>query len=139
MSTESDRDAASLVRHEEELLVSAQPVHAGDVLIHKTVATAGVSEPVDSAREALDRVEHAPADEEDSGEIETLPDGSISIPILEEQLVVTKRLVVRERIIVRKQVTTLHHVVEAELRRERVRVEGIVSSADSDTGPSPRP
>ena len=31
----------------------------------------------------------------DSGEVETLPDGSISIPVFEEQLVITKRLVVR--------------------------------------------
>lgn len=67
--------------------------------------------------------EHAtatPTDEVDSGEIETLSDGAISIPILEEELVVTKRVVVRERIIVRKDTRLEHRTVNAELRRERV-------------------
>jgi uncharacterized protein (TIGR02271 family) len=59
----------------------------------------------------------------DSGEVETLPDGSISIPVFEEELVVTKRLVVRERIVVRKETHVRTETVEAELRRERVDVE----------------
>jgi uncharacterized protein (TIGR02271 family) len=118
------------VRHEEELLVSAQPVDAGHVRIHKTVESQPVSERVGSLVEAFDQVDRAPAEPGDSGEVETLPDGSISIPILEEQLVITKRLVVRERIIVRKTVTTLHHVVEADLRSERVNIEGDVTEGD---------
>jgi uncharacterized protein (TIGR02271 family) len=58
----------------------------------------------------------------DSGEVETLADGSISIPILEEELVVTKRVVVRERLIVHKDSHVEHRTVGAELRRERVEV-----------------
>jgi uncharacterized protein (TIGR02271 family) len=69
-------------------------------------------------------VERLPAGEGDSGEIETLPDGSVSIPVLEEELVVTKRVVVRERIVVRKAVTSRIERVQAELRRERVELEG---------------
>jgi uncharacterized protein (TIGR02271 family) len=65
---------------------------------------------------------HAP-DEGDSGEMEILPDGSISIPVLEEELVVTKRKVVRERLVIRKEVVTETQRVEAELRRERVDVD----------------
>jgi uncharacterized protein (TIGR02271 family) len=68
-------------------------------------------------------VERRPAGEEDSGEIETLPDGSVSIPVLEEELVVTKRVVVRERIIVHKDVATRIEHVETELRQERVELE----------------
>jgi uncharacterized protein (TIGR02271 family) len=56
----------------------------------------------------------------DSGEIEYLPDGSVSIPIIEEELVVYKRLVVRERVIVRKEQDIRHERIEAELRRERL-------------------
>jgi uncharacterized protein (TIGR02271 family) len=68
--------------------------------------------------------------EGDSGEIETLPDGAISIPILEEELVITKRIVVRERIVVSKEVETETQRVEAELRRERVEIdEGDAPSA----------
>ncbi len=70
--------------------------------------------------EAVRRV--APA-EGDSGEIEVLPDGSISVPVFEEQLVVEKRLVLRERVIVRKVMVTEERTVEADLRRERVKVE----------------
>ena len=62
-------------------------------------------------------------DDGDSGRIETLPDGSVSIPLFEEQVVVEKRLVVRERVVVRKQTVVEDHVVEADLRRERLEVD----------------
>jgi uncharacterized protein (TIGR02271 family) len=67
-------------------------------------------------------MEHTAPEEEDSGEIETLPDGSLSIPILEEELVITKRVVVRERIIIRKRIQKEQVLVEADLRRERVSI-----------------
>jgi uncharacterized protein (TIGR02271 family) len=67
-------------------------------------------------------MERIDPNEEDSGEIETLPDGSLSIPILEEELVITKRVVVRERIIIRKQIQKEQVLVEADLRRERVSI-----------------
>ena len=56
----------------------------------------------------------------DSGEIEYLDDGSISIPIIEEELVVMKRLVVRERVIVRKETEVERRRIDVELRRERL-------------------
>jgi uncharacterized protein (TIGR02271 family) len=59
----------------------------------------------------------------DSGEVETLPDGSISIPLLEEQVVLTKRVVVRERIIVRKGVEMERKRIDSEIRRERIELE----------------
>ncbi len=67
-------------------------------------------------------MEHIDPNEEDSGEIETLPDGSLSIPILEEELVITKRVVVRERIIIRKRIQKEQVLVEADLRKERVSI-----------------
>lgn len=76
-----------------------------------------------SDRRGEEPVRRVPAGEGDSGEIETLPDGSVSIPVLEEELVVSKRLVVRERIIVHKDVETRVERVETELRRERVEFE----------------
>jgi uncharacterized protein (TIGR02271 family) len=79
-------------------------------------------EPVGRDVEHVD-VEHHPAGDTDSGEVETLEDGSVSIPVFEEELVVTKRLVVRERIVVRKRTTTEYQRVEAELRRERVEID----------------
>ena len=74
-------------------------------------------------------IERAPAHAEDSGEVETLPDGSVSIPVLEEELVITKRLVVRERIVIRKRTVVEEDRLRAELRRERVEVDGDVDAA----------
>ncbi len=76
--------------------------------------------PVDFERLVQERV---PVAEGDSGEIETLADGSRSIPLYEEELVVTKRTVLRERVIVRKQIMARTQRVEAELRRERVEID----------------
>ena len=79
-----------------------------------------MSQPSDSVENI--EMEHIDSNEEDSGKIETLPDGSLSIPILEEELVITKRVVVRERIIVRKRIEKEQVLVEADLRRERVSI-----------------
>ena len=126
-------DERTLVRHEEELNVTKERYVAGAVRAHKTVETYGTSDVVPRDVEHAD-VERAPAAENDSGRVETLPDGSVSIPIFEEELVVTKRTVVRERVIIRKRTTTEQHRIEAELRKERVEVdsEGEVESAPDE-------
>jgi uncharacterized protein (TIGR02271 family) len=66
----------------------------------------------------------------DSGQVEELPDGSLSIPVFEEQLVCEKRTVLRERIIVRKETVTEDRVVEADLRREHVEADPDAEVAD---------
>ena len=112
-----------VIRHEEELRPGARVEEQGGVRARKAVDAARVAETVPRQVEHADDLEHVPAGEEDSGEIETLPDGSISIPVFEEELVVTKRLVVRERVVVRKRTVVEDQLVEAELRKERVEVE----------------
>ncbi len=67
--------------------------------------------------------ERIPAEEGDTGEVLTLPDGSVSVPVFEEELVITKRLVVRERIIVRKHTVSTTQRVQADLRRKRVEID----------------
>jgi uncharacterized protein (TIGR02271 family) len=64
--------------------------------------------------------ERIPAGEDDSGQIEVLPDGSVSIPLFEEELVVTRRQVLRERVVIRKELVTDWETVDVELRREHV-------------------
>ena len=85
-------------RREEELEVGKELAPVGAVHVEKGVESErlvhGVPREVEQAS-----IERFTAATEDSGEIETLPDGSVSIPVLEEELVVTKRVVVRERII----------------------------------------
>ena len=115
-------DEPTLVRHEEELDVRKSREQIGFVGARKVVETEHVADVV--AREIEDAdVERTVPNEQDSGQIETLPDGSVSIPILEEELVVSKRTVVRERIVIRKRTVSEEHRVEADLRRERLEVE----------------
>ena len=114
----------SLDRHEEELVVGRRTGEAGSVRAVKRVDVEQVSQDVPRGIEEAD-VERVPASASgDSGEIEHLPDGSVSIPVFEEELVITKRRVLRERIIVRKRVVVEQQRVEAELRREHVEVSG---------------
>ena len=122
MSEQPVGDAPSddeVVRHEEELRIEPREREAGAVRVRTNVDSGTVTELVD--RDVEDGViDRRPALEDDSGEVEVLEDGSVSIPLLEEELVVTKRLVVRERIIVRKERHSEPERIEAELRRERV-------------------
>ena len=123
---------ASLVRHEEKLELGRTPRQAGRVRARKRVVTEAADEVVPRSVEHFDEAERVAAHEDDSGEVEVLPDGSVSIPILEEELVVSKRTVVRERVIVRKRTETTHERVETELRREELDVdtEGDVELVD---------
>ena len=88
-------------------------------------ATAGEADETGIVRRGIEQagLERIDAGDGDSGRIETLPDGSVSIPLFEEQVVVEKRLVVRERVVVRKQTVVEDQVVEADLRRERLEVD----------------
>jgi len=113
-----------VVRHEEQADVDVRLHESGTVRVRKQVETVSVEETVSRDVEHAEVSERVPADEGDSGEVETLEDGSISIPVFEEVLVVTKKLVVRERVIVRKRTTVDQEVVHTELRREHVVVEG---------------
>ena len=112
-----------IVRDEEELRLGTRVEDVGAARVRKEVETERVEEAVPRRVDRVDDLERVPAGDEDSGEIETLPDGSISIPVFEEELVVTKRLVVRERVVVRKRTEVEDHRVEAELRKERVEIE----------------
>jgi uncharacterized protein (TIGR02271 family) len=116
-------DAPSLVRHEEELELGAEERVYGGVRARKRVETERV-ERLESRSIEHGEAERAPAAEGDSGEIETLDDGSVSIPLFEERLVVRKELVVRERVIIRKHTVTEQHRIEAELRKEQIEIEG---------------
>jgi uncharacterized protein (TIGR02271 family) len=120
MSTSPRR--AVTTRREEELELGRRLGPLGNVHVEKRVEAEQVVHgvPRDIEHAAVERV---PARSGDSGEIETLPDGSVSIPVLEEEVVVTKRVVVRERIVVRKESVTVRERVEAEVRRERVDVD----------------
>ena len=111
-----------LPRNEEELRVDGRQEESGRVRARKVVSHERVQRVVPRGVEHAD-VERITVDGPDSGLVETLPDGSVSIPVFEEQLVVDKRLIVRERVIVRKHTVYEEHHVEADLRRERIEID----------------
>ena len=127
----SEHDDATVQLSEERLAVGTERTASGAVRARKHVDSEAVTRTVERGVEHAE-VDRGPVLEGDSGEVETLPDGSLSIPVFEEQLVVEKRLVVRERIVVRKHTVYEEHVVSADLRRERleVDVEGDVEVED---------
>jgi uncharacterized protein (TIGR02271 family) len=114
--------APSVVRHEEKLRIGTAPVEVGAVRVRKELQTEDVSEDVPRDVERADSERTGPL-ENDSGQVETLPDGSVSVPVFEEEIVVMRRLVVRERIVIRKTTTSEVQRVEEEVRKVRVEVE----------------
>ena len=129
----SNMDAeGSMTRSEEELTVDTVQREAGRVRLRKHVDTEHVEQTFDRSVEEVD-VERTPALDDDDGEVITYDDGSISVPVYEEELVVEKRLFVKERVVVRKRTVTEPEQVEADLRRERVEVEADPAISDHVT------
>jgi uncharacterized protein (TIGR02271 family) len=115
-------DQIDVIRSEEELHATKQTREAGRLRVRKVV------EDVEVAEELTRKVEHAevtrvPASPDDSGEVERLDDGSLSIPVLAEELVVQRRTVVRERILVRKITGVETEPIRDTLRRERIEID----------------
>ena len=127
-----DGDVTDLIRQEEALTVGTSSQEAGRLGVRKVVDHELAATVVPVGTEHAD-VERRPVAEADSGEVEVLPDGSVSIPVFQEEVVIETRLVVRERVIVRKHTVTEDRLVEADLRRERVEVEADSEIADRVT------
>ena len=123
MTDREETGRRPVVRHEEELELGTTVEEVGGVRARKLVDVERAEGVVPRLVENVDDLERIQPGENDSGEVEVLDDGSVSIPVFEEELVVTKRLVVRERVVVRKRAETEEQRVEADLRRERVEVE----------------
>ncbi len=88
-----------------------------DVRLRKWVETDAIRDDVTRQVGSVE-TEHASADEVDDGEVHELSDGTLSIPVFEEQIVVTRRTVVRERILLRRQIVAETVEVKTEVRRE---------------------
>jgi uncharacterized protein (TIGR02271 family) len=115
-------DEREVVRREEELEIGRVQREVGQVRMRKVVEERPFEDTVGRGIEHAD-FERIPAEDDDAGDVRQLPDGSVSIPVFEEQLVVEKRVIVRERVLVRKRVESVPEQVRAELRREVVEVE----------------
>ena len=113
---------AVVVRHEEEPTLWRRRGVAGLLRARRRmrVEPASANLPVELERLVQQRV---PPEADDDGHVRRLPDGSISIPVYREELVVTKRTVLAERIVIRKESYTELRRVRAELRTEHVEIE----------------
>ena len=125
-------DDTAVIRQEEELTVATRAQESGRLGVRKVVDVERAETVVPGGTEHAD-LERYPVGDADSGEAEVLEDGSISIPVFQEELVIEKRLVVRERVIVRKHTVTEERLVEADLRRERVEIDVDPEVADRVT------
>ena len=111
-----------VVLSQEELSVGTRQVAVGEVVVRKEVEEQVVRQPVSLARDHVE-VERRPLPP--GAGLEPRTEGDIMyIPIVEEELVITKRLVAREELVIRKTRVTEEHIVEETLRRERAEVTG---------------
>lgn len=108
---------------EEELALYKNRVQAGSVDVHKRVETRHVRESVPVMHEEV-TVERRAVDNPDASAEVRYEGDTMIVPIVEEELVVQKRTVVREELVIRRKQVEREQVVEADLRRERVDVDG---------------
>ena len=115
-----DEDELRVQRSEEELVAGTRERVAGSVKVRKRVRTDRERLEVPTRREEVS-VERVPA----SGEPSDAQIGAdeVSVPVVEDEVVVQKKPVVKEEIRVRKDVVNERQIVEEDVRREEVDIE----------------
>ncbi len=115
-----DDDELRVQRTEEELRAGTREREAGSVNVRKRVRTDREQVRVPRRREEVS-VERVPVDEE--GTEAEIGDDEVSVPVVEEEVVVDKRPVVKEEVRVRKDVVEDEEVVEEDVRKEEVDID----------------
>ena len=115
-----DEDELRVQRTEEELRADTREREAGSVRVRKRVRTDREQVRVPKRREEV-TVERVSVDEQGSGA--ELGEDEVSVPVVEEQVVVSKRPVVKEEVRVRKDVVEGEEVVEEDVRKEEVDID----------------
>ncbi len=115
-----------MTRSEEELVVGKTSREAGRVRLRKWVETQPVTQTVPLAREEV-RIEREPITEENLDKAMAGPEISESeheVVLREEEPVVDKQTVPKERVRLETDVVVEDAEVDADLRKERLEVEG---------------
>jgi uncharacterized protein (TIGR02271 family) len=115
-----DEDELRVQRSEEELRAGTREREAGRLNVRKRVRTDREQVRVPTRREEVS-VERVPVNEEGTGA--EIGEDEVSMPVVEDEVVVDKRSVVKEEIRVRKDVVEDEEVVEEDVRKEEVDVE----------------
>lgn len=110
---------------EEELEAQKTSRQAGEVKIHKIVHTELRHFNIPVTREEI-RIERVPVNQ--TGEVsgttsDAFQEKTITVPLMEEEVSVSKRPVVREEVRISKDQTTEQRSVEGEVRKEEVQIE----------------
>lgn len=113
---------AYITRSEEELAVGKRPVKAGEVEASKTIETKHVKEKVPVNKEEV-IVERRPASATSKAGQPKIGKDEITVPVMEEEVVVQKRAVPKEEVVIKKTMTKDEKTVEADLKREKVDVD----------------
>src|ERR671911_858391 len=115
-----DEDELRVQRTEEELRAGTREREAGKLNVRKRVRTDREQVRVPTRREEVS-VERVPVNEEGTGA--EIGEDEVSMPVVEDEVVVDKRSVVKEEIRVRKDVVEDEQVVEEDVRKEEVDVD----------------
>src|SRR3712207_6238591 len=115
-----DEDELRVQRTEEELRTGTREREAGRLNVRKRVRTDREQVRVPTRREEVS-VEHVPVNEERTGA--EIGEDEVSVPVVEEEVVVDKRPVIKEEVRVRKDVVEDEEVVEEDVRKEEVDID----------------
>ena len=115
-----DEDELRVRRSEEELRAGVREREARQVNVRKRVKTEREQIAVPRRREEVS-VERAPVEGEASGA--EIGEDEVSVPVVEEEVVVEKRPVVKEEVRIKKDVVEDEEVVEEDVRKEEVDID----------------
>jgi uncharacterized protein (TIGR02271 family) len=115
-----DEDELRVQRSEEELRAGTREREAGALNVRKRVRTDREQVRVPTKREEVN-VERVPVNEERTGA--EIGEDEVSMPVVEEEVVVGKQSVVKEEVRIRKDVVEDEQVVEEDVRKEEVDVD----------------
>src|SRR5919202_1882897 len=115
-----DEDELRVQRSEEELRTGTREREAGALNVRKRVRTAREHVRVPTKHEEVS-VERVPVNEEGTGA--QIGEDEVSMPVVEEEVVVGKRAVVKEELRLRKDVVEDEEIVEEDVRKEEVEVD----------------
>ena len=110
--------------HEEQLNVGKEQRQAGEVEVRKSVETEHVRKTIPLQHDEVTLERRPITDPAMAAGTQIGDDQEIRVPLMREEAVVQKQAVPREELIIRRRIVTENKTVDADLRRERLNVEG---------------
>jgi uncharacterized protein (TIGR02271 family) len=130
-SAHEAEDEIRVRRSEEELVAGTREREAGALRVRKRVRTEHKTIEVPVRREEV-HVERVPLSGETTAAGTEIGEEEIVVPVIEEEVVVSKRPVVKEEIRIRKDVVEDTEVVEEDVRREEIDIDDGTSTSRRD-------